>query len=229
MRIHHFQHVPFEGLAGMEPYLREQGHHLGATRCYRGEAPPALARFDCLIVMGGPMGVYDEREHPWLIQEKDLIRLAIANGKIVLGVCLGAQLIADAMGAFISRNAHKEIGWYPLVPDAAAATTIMDGLLPPELEVFHWHGDTFEIPSGAIRLASSQACRNQGFIFENRVVALQFHLETTPESAHLLLDNCADELDRSRYVQDAEEMFADPGRFERINAVMRELLRRLGL
>lgn len=224
LRIHHLQHVPFEGLGSIEPALSARGHRLSASHLYRGDSLPAVDAFDWLIVMGGPMGVHDESLHPWLAAEKGLIRDAIAAGRSLLGICLGAQLIAQVLGAAVTRNAHREIGWFPVERSAAAAATRIGAALPPRFDAFHWHGDTFALPPGAVHLARSEACANQGFVFAERVVGLQFHLETTPESARALIAHGGDELDGSRYVQAAAAMLAKPVRFAGVNRVMGDLL-----
>ena len=188
--------------------------------------------------MGGPMGIYDHEEHPWLMAEKKIIRQAIDGGKTVLGICLGAQLIADVLGANVYPGPQKEIGWFPI----QRADDAPD-FLPDELTVFHWHGDTFEIPDGAIRLASSEACENQGFVYNDRVVALQFHMETTPESMEALIENCGHELpnvddassfvahaesnNSNVYIQTAEQMRAGLPNLKTINAAMTKLLDQL--
>jgi GMP synthase (glutamine-hydrolysing) len=227
MRVHYLQHVPFEGIGSMAPYLADQGHRLCSTQLYSGAAPPLLDALDWLIIMGGPMGVGDEGRYPWLAGEKAFIREAVASGKILLGICLGAQLIADVLGAAVYRNRCREIGWFPIEATAEAESTLLRGLLPPTLDVFHWHGDTFDIPANGVRLASSAACRNQGFIVGERIVGLQFHLETTRESARALVENCRDELDGTAFVQDEAEILSAAFRFQRINTVMSTLLDRL--
>jgi len=224
MNIHHLQHVPFEELAGIEPILQEKGHSLHSTHLYRGDTFPAVTDLDLLIVMGGPMGIYDDEMYSWLSPEKKFIEQVIKAGKTVLGICLGAQLIADVLGARVYKNKYREIGWFPIERTTEAESTVLGPALPARVEVFHWHGDTFDIPRGAVRLAASDACANQGFIYDNRVTGLQFHLETTLQSATGLIENCKDELDNSRYVQTAEQMLADPDRFIRINRVMAEIL-----
>lgn len=224
MRIHHFQHVPFEGLGSMAPYFLSKGHQLSATHLYLEQSPPPIDTLDWLIVMGGPMGACDESRYAWMAMEKAYILQAIEAGKIVLGICLGAQLIAAVLGAKVFKNSHREIGWFPIRQAAPAKATPLGDIFAQQMEVFHWHGDTFEIPRGAALLASSDACAHQGFVINDRVVGLQFHLETTPASARALIDNCGHELDKSRYVQNAEEILADKPRFERINGVMAALL-----
>ncbi len=186
MKLHWLQHVPFEGLGIIEEWAEANGFGITRTRLFAGEQLPEIGTFDWLVVMGGPMGIYDHVDHPWLVAEKQLIKNAIEAEKTVLGICLGAQLIADVLGAKVYAGPQKEIGWFPIQG--------LNSFLPKTLTAFHWHGDTFEIPEGASRLASSEACKNQGFIYNDRIVALQFHLETTPESMEALIENCAGEL-----------------------------------
>ncbi len=224
MKIHYLQHVPFEGLGSMELHLRAQGHSLSSTHLYRDSILPDPGDIDWLIVLGGPMGVYDEALYPWLKIEKRFIREVIAAGKRVLGICLGAQLLAEALGARVFRNKHQEIGWFPVQRMPGNAIAALYAAFPPEADVFHWHGDTFDLPADAALLASSEACRNQGFIFRNQVLALQFHLETTPQSAADLIAHCGNELDGSRYVQDATTILAEPLRFATINRIMAGVL-----
>ncbi len=206
MNVHYLQHVPFEGLGQIEHWLTDKGHPFTRTRLYEGERLPAVESFDWLIVMGGPMGVYDSDRFAWLDEEKAFIRKAIEQQKVVLGICLGAQLIADVLGARVSKNNWREIGWHQVTRTTATENSVLRALWPRAIEVFHWHGDTFELPPEAILLASSTACLNQAFVWKERVIGLQFHLETRPEDVEALLENCADELDNSRYVQSADQI-----------------------
>lgn len=224
MRIHYLQHVPFEDLGSIAPVLDSRGHQITSTQLYEGKPLPAVSDIDWLIIMGGPMGIYDGDQYPWLASEKQLIREVIQAGKLALGICLGAQLLADALGAKVYRNAHREIGWFDITRLPSANGTILADVLPARAEVFHWHGDTFDIPTGAVPLAESEACRNQGFIFDNRVVAFQFHLETTEHSARLLIDNCRDDLDGSQYVQSESAILSDAERFLQTNRIMTDVL-----
>jgi GMP synthase-like glutamine amidotransferase len=224
MRIHTLQHVAFEGLGSIEPYLSEHGHDLGCTALYKDEALPSPDDFDWLIVMGGPMSVHDTDRHPWLRNELALIRAAIDADKRVLGVCLGAQLIAKALGSEVMQNPHREIGWFPISRETEAERSPLAAVFPTTCDVFHWHGDTFALPAGATLLASSEACANQAFLFGDRVVALQFHLETTFITARSLIDHCSDELDGSRWVQPVTQLLGTPARFDAINKLMGKLL-----
>jgi GMP synthase (glutamine-hydrolysing) len=224
MRVHYFQHVPFEGLGSIAEWLTDKGHVVTATQWWADGRPPSLDDVDWLIVMGGPMGVHDEYRHPWLVAEKRCIEGAIAAGRAVLGICLGAQLIADVLGARVYANGQKEIGWFPVRRTPAAAGHPLGMVFPESEEVFHWHGDTFDLPAGSVHLAASDACRNQAFVLGERVLALQFHLETTRGCADALVRQCRDELVAGPHVQSAADILARPGRFARINDLMRETL-----
>lgn len=193
MRMHYLQHVAFEGPAAIADWARDRGHALTGTRLDRGAPLPRLADFDWLVVMGGPMGVADVGEYSWMTAELRLIREAVETGKIVLGVCLGAQLIAHAVGARVYRASNREIGWFPVEAIDGEVEDAFDGL-PPRFTPLHWHGDTFELPAGAIHLARGPACPNQAFQLGPRVLGLQFHLEATPESVGALVDHCAEEI-----------------------------------
>jgi len=215
MRIHYIQHVPFETPGFILDWAGLRRHTVHGTHLYRGEACPPQNAFDWLILMGGPMGVHDEPDFPWLAAEKQLLREAIAAGKVVLGICLGAQLLAQALGASVYRNHEREIGWFPItrVGDAAASGAL--ATLPDTTEVLHWHGDTFDLPRGAIHAFSSAGCVNQAFVFENRLFALQFHLEVTWEGCRDLITHSNDALAGAGcYVQSARVMLANEWRFD---------------
>ena len=224
MRIHYLQHVPFEGLNGMEPILKKKGHELSSTHLYNNQSLPLVQDIDWLIIMGGPMNIYEEKLYPWLNREKQFIKEAINAGKIVLGICLGAQLVADALGAKTYKNKYQEIGWFNINKSSEAENTILSTAIPEQIEVFHWHGETFDIPEGAIALAKSEACENQGFIMGDRIVGLQFHLETTLISAQELIKNCRGQLDGSTYVQSENEILSNIQRFNNLKHVMASVL-----
>ena len=224
MRIHSLQHVPFEDIGSMANDFRARGYSLSTTHWYNGDTAPALNDFDALIVMGGPMGIYDEAIYPWLADEKALIKAAITAGKIVLGICLGAQLIADVLGGKVTRNPHKEIGWLPISINPAAATHPIAQVFTRYPKVFHWHGDTFALPPGALHLARSEGCSNQAFCYGDKVYGFQFHLETTPTSARALIEHCAEDIDGSRYTQTAQAILASNEKFEQINRAMSEVI-----
>lgn len=223
MKIHWLQHVPFEGLGCIEPWLFENGHDVSCTRLWLGDSFPNTGNVDGLIVMGGPMGVYDEAIHPWLAEEKAFIKNIIAQNKPVLGICLGAQLIAEVLGSRVWKNNQREIGFFPVTGDGK--------ILPANFVAFHWHGDTFGIPEGAVHLASSAACGNQAFIYKDNVLALQFHLETTEQSLLSLYEHCQNEVTDGPFIQTLGKAtalrLANGDLLATANVLMRQLLGKL--
>ena len=222
MQVQVLQHVPFEGLGSIEAWLSERGTAVHTTRFYQSPVLPDPRSIDLVIAMGGPMSVNDERDYPWLKEEKAFVKEAVDRGCSVLGVCLGAQMIASALGARVFANTHKEIGWFPV----QAVSTDSDAFrFPPQATVFHWHGETFDLPPGAIHLASSAGCRNQAFQIGRNVIGLQFHLETTPETAHQLIRHCRDELAAGEYIQSEKVLRAvSDAAYRGINRLMNEVL-----
>ncbi|MCU0598689.1 MAG: type 1 glutamine amidotransferase [Desulfobacterales bacterium] len=228
MRIHYIQHVPFEGPASIGLWADQHGHRQSYTRVYEKPDFPGMDSLDRLVVMGGPMGVCDELQYPWLKAEKKFIRKAIDAGKVIVGICLGAQLIAEVLGAKVFSNKHKEIGWFPveLTPDGSASSLL--GFLPDRFTAFHWHGDTFDLPKDAVHLARSEGCLNQAFLYKDRVLGLQFHLESTEQSIRELALNCKNDILPDRYIQSSEDVLsASPVQYRRINEAMYGILDRL--
>ncbi len=224
MRAHVFQHVPFEGPGSIGPWLEARGWLVGVTRLFQDHELPNAAEIDFLIVMGGPMSVNDEQVLPWLVPEKRFIGDMIHRGKAVLGVCLGAQMIANVLGSKVYPNAEKEIGWFPIQSTASGHYGRVVRF-PDECVVFHWHGDTFDLPAGAVQLATSAACRNQAFQFGPNVIGLQFHLETMPDSAHDLVAHCREDLVPAKYVQPDDVILSAPAeRYATINTLMSDVL-----
>jgi GMP synthase-like glutamine amidotransferase len=223
MRAHYLQHVPFESLGSIETWLRSAGYEITNTRFFQRAALPDVKEIDLLVVMGGPMSVNDESELLWLVKEKQFIRHAIETGKPVLGICLGAQLIASAMGSRVYPNAAKEIGWYPI--QGVAAIDKCTFRFPPSVEVFHWHGETFDLPPGSVHLATSEGCNNQAFQLGQSVIGLQFHLEVTPQSVRQLVSHCRAELIPAKYVQSETSMHAvAPEKYRHVNNLMGDVL-----
>lgn len=227
MRVHCLQHVDFEGPGSIAPWLAARGHALTTTAFWQADAVlPALESVDALLILGGPMSVNDEHALPWLRDEKRFVAEAIAAGKPVLGICLGAQLIASALGARVVRQPQREIGWFDITPQPGAGDDLL--ALPGPTRVFHWHGETVELPAGARRLASSAACANQVFQIGPRVIGLQCHLEVTPASVQALVSHCRDEVQPAPWVQSEAALLAAPeSDYALANAVLDGLLARL--
>jgi GMP synthase-like glutamine amidotransferase len=178
MKICVLQHAAYEGPGEIAAWAAQRDYSVRVHHLYRGDPLPRPDAFDLLVVMGGEMNIYQYRDWPWLKPESAFIRSALAQDKRVVGICLGAQLIADVLGARVFQNAGHEIGWLPVAwTDEARAA--FPGL-PAASTVLHWHGDTFELPAGATRLAASEGCPEQGFLIRNKCLALQFHLEVDP-------------------------------------------------
>lgn len=224
MHVHWLQHAEHEDLGCIAPWLAARGAQVSMTGLQRGEALPAGTDFDALIVLGGPMNIYEYAAHPWLVPEKQLIRRAIDAGKKVLGICLGSQLIADVLGGPVTRNAYGEVGWFEVALNAEGRAHPAFEDWPEHFEAFHWHGDTFAIPPGAQNLMSSEACANQGFAYGERVLGLQFHLEVTAADARVWFQH--EQPAPARYVQTPGAILERIDRFALNNRLMVRLLER---
>ena len=173
-----FQHVAFEILGTLNPLLRRYGFRIRYVNFGRDAAArPRLDGYDALVILGGPMNVEETEKHPHLATEVELIGEALERGLPMLGICLGAQLIARALGAEVGPNPRKEIGWYDVSPSDAGRLDPLLRHFGTSEKIFQWHGDSFEIPPGAVRLASSPTCDNQAYRWGDRVYGFQFHLE----------------------------------------------------
>jgi GMP synthase (glutamine-hydrolysing) len=213
LRIHWLQHVPFEGLGYIGPWAERHGHALSCTRLHAADPLPAPDAFDWLIVMGGPMGVYEADRYPFIAAEIELIRAAIHAGKRVLGICLGAQLMAAALGARVYPAAQKEIGWFDVEPAPESAGSPFGDALSGPLTVFHWHGDTFDLPAGAVPLAHSRVCAQQAFGYGPRALAVQFHPEMDPAGVAALVDEFGARLRPGASVDSGDRMLAGQAHF----------------
>lgn len=225
MRVHWLQHAEHEDLGCIAPWLAARGHSVSGSRLQRGEPAPQPEAYDWLIVLGGPMNIYQHAAYPWLVAEKQAIRAALNASKRVLGICLGAQLVADQLGGPVSRNAELEVGWHPVTLAAAGRKDAAFKGFPETFMAFHWHGDSFSLPVGAAPLMASAACANQAFSAGPKVAGIQFHLEVTAANARdwFAVERPA----TSRYVQAPEAILAALPHFAENNRLMLKLLENL--
>lgn len=219
MHLAILQHVAHEGPAALLEWTGTRGHDTRIWPLHAEPVLPGLDDFDGLIVLGGGMSVHDGAAHPWLEPERQLIRGALASGRPVLGICLGAQQLAHALGAKVLPGAEREVGFWTIRRIGAALP------LPPELPVCHWHGDTFELPADAELLASSQACRNQVFVTVDGLgLGLQCHLEATPEWVDACCTHDADYLVPGRWMQQASRLRAERNAYPKMHRALHDLL-----
>jgi len=202
--------------------------NLTSTLWFEGQEPPQADDVDLLIVMGGSMNVDDESRHPWLIKEKLFIEKSIKQGKKVLGICLGAQLIACVLGARVYRNKHREVGWFPVFSTSEARKRDLYQSFPEKFTAFHWHGDTFEIPYSGFRTFYNECTANQGFQFGNNVVAIQFHIESSVSQVRDFIRlTPAAELKKERFVQPGREIIRqnanESGDYKLLSSLMEKL------
>jgi GMP synthase-like glutamine amidotransferase len=224
MRVHYLQHVPYEPPAAIADWAADRGHDLAGTRLWEGESLPVPDAFDLLVVMGGPMGVDDTEGYPWLADERALIAETLDAETPVLGVCLGAQQLAAALGAEVSPHDRREVGWFP-VETTDAATRSPLAPLAPEFPAFHWHGDTFAVPDDGTLLATTAVCRNQAFLAaDGLALGLQFHLEATRESVRALVEAVDGNTGEGEYVQAAEDILAEDAPFDALREALYAVL-----
>jgi GMP synthase (glutamine-hydrolysing) len=208
MRFHVLQHAAYEGPGEIAVWAEKRGHVVTISHLYRGEALPALDDFDALVIMGGEMNIYQYRDWPWLQPETQFIQAALHHGKRCAGICLGAQFLADALGARVVQNSQYELGWFPVTWSAEARAWFPG--LPSAGPVLHWHGDRFGLPPGATRLAVSAGCTEQGFLLPGKALGLQFHLEVDPELVKLYVASQG-EWPSGKYVQAPHDIVSEAG------------------
>lgn len=198
-----FQHDPHDGPGYLGEALLRHGASLDIVRLDKGEAVPEISAYNMLLVMGGTMNVYQEDKHPWLVEETRAIRQAVESDKAVLGVCLGGQLLAKALGAQVWIGAAPEIGLTPItLTEAGQTDPLFKGLSP--FEAVEWHDDTFDIPTGAVALARSEGCAHQAFRFGERTYGLQFHPEVSPAMLAEWIKEAGEPIDRSSFQRAVE-------------------------
>ncbi len=209
MRIHALLHMASEDTGCIRGLAEDKGWIYTESHLYRKEpelnALPSHDSYDLLAILGGSMNVYEDADYPFLTPEKKFIREAIDAGKGVLGICLGGQLISVVLGGKVTKNPNEEIGWHRVHKTKVSANSPFERLFEKEFVTFEWHGDTFEIPEGSVHILTNEACKNQGFSYGDRVLALQNHPEMiTPTLNSLIEDEPITK--EGRYIQTLEEV-----------------------
>ncbi len=227
MNIHILQHVPFEDTGAIDQWINNGKHKKFYTRLYADDPFPTIDSFDFMIILGGPMGTYEEDKYFWLVKEKEFIHQAVKSGKKILGICLGSQLLADVLGAEVYKNDKKEIGWFPVMLTPEGRDHALFGGIEDSINVLHWHGDTFTLPEGSIHLLESVVCTNQAFLYKTHVLGLQFHFEAIPDSVTSMLENDSEDLSISlNSVQNSAEILNNLHYSHRANEILFTLLDR---
>lgn len=232
LKVHYFQHISGEGFGSCYTHLKRLNAEISATEFFALpvdsaldiEALPQIEEVDLLIVMGGTMSVNDEANFPWLKMEKRWLRRYLAMGKPAIGLCLGGQLIANALGAAVSRHPVQELGWHEVRKVRHVPADYFQ--LPEQFNVMQWHSESFEIPKGAVHLAENDACRNQMYQIGKNVLGFQFHPETTPESLQLFLEDEEElALFQGPYVQSVEQLQrANKNKFIQGNQILNQAI-----
>ncbi|HUX13589.1 MAG TPA: type 1 glutamine amidotransferase [Spirochaetia bacterium] len=199
------QHVEFEGPGRILEWTGIRKVPFTIFRTFDGKAFPKLDDFELVVILGGPMTVYERAGYSWMDTEIAFLSHAVEAGKAILGICLGAQIMAHLLGAHVGALPTPEIGWFPVTMSPEGKAHPIFAGFPVNFTALHWHGDTFSIPRGAVHVASSAACRNQAFVFGDRVVGLQFHLEATEQSLQTLVDNSYNPRVSGRFVMSKEQ------------------------
>lgn len=219
MRVHVLQNEAKEYIGSMQSWFESKGYSVTTTYVYAGEPLPLVHEFDWLVIMGGSMSVYETDKYLWIDKTKSLIRACLQRDKRVLGICLGGQLIASALGANVYANDQSEIGWFPILKSDSIATW-----LPENTELLCWHGDCFDTPDGAVPFASSHITPCQGFCINKRVWALQFHLEVDEATPDIFLSASGGELGKGAYIQNYSEIKNASANISKSKGVMHALL-----
>ncbi|MFC1728880.1 type 1 glutamine amidotransferase [candidate division KSB1 bacterium] len=214
IRVHYLQHDDFVRPAETDTWARQKGHPVTRSKLLpdrdglRHEANtfPDPASFDLLIIFGGTMSTYDDKEFRWLTNEKKFVERTVQSGKAVYGICMGAQMLAAVLGANVYRNRYKEVGWHEVTLTPEAARSQVFGILPDRFMAMHWHGDVFDIPRDCTRIAFSEATPNQAFEYDSRIFATQFHPEYNLQSVEEGIQYTPEDLNCSAYAQSAEEI-----------------------
>jgi len=215
------QHVPFEGPGRLGPSLRSRGYDVRVLPVFESSEWPELRTADLVVVMGGPMSVDDEASHPWLEPEKRAVREAIDSGVPTLGVCLGSQIIASCLGAAVRPHHEREVGWYPV--HAVRDESLAKALAEPS-RVLHWHGDRWELPTGARLLVASEGCDHQAFAIDDHVLGVQYHLEMEPDGVKELIHHCPEDLAPGPWVDTVDQLLDTRSCFDAAHKALEAVL-----
>jgi GMP synthase-like glutamine amidotransferase len=224
VRIHFLQHIPYEFQTTIEKWAGQRGHAISKTTFYEDFKLPRFDEFDLLILLGGPMSIFDEDKYPWLKTEKRFVADAIEQDKLILGICFGAQVVAEALGARVYKNRYCEIGWHPVSLTEEAVESALFKRLPRTFMPFHCHEYTFDIPKHCIRAAESKGCANQGFSFRDRIFGIQFHIEPPIESLQRVANCCGHKNCPGKFMQSTEERLSDAFRLTGLHSIMENLM-----
>ena len=193
------QHAKCEAPGLIARALERKGYSLKTVHTFTGEAvPEELGGAAGLVIMGGPMGVYEHERYPFIRGEMRLIENALSKDKPILGVCLGSQLLASALGASVRKGEQKEIGWHRVTLSESSRQDSLTGGMGGSFMAYHWHGDIFDLPADSTRLASSRLTTTQAFRYGNKTYGFLFHMEITPEILRGMTATFADELKEVR-------------------------------
>lgn len=207
MKLLVLQHDEYDDAGSIIEWAMKHEHALTTVVLTKNESLPASLDFDILVIMGGTMNVYEEDKFPWLAGEKVFIKKAVDAGKIVIGFCLGGQLLAAALGGKVTRNKETEIGWFPVRFNKTAQEHPVLSVFNESAVIFQWHSDTFSVlPENAKLIASNDACARHGFIYNDNVFAFQFHLETTYQMIYFLAREHDKNSDKGLYIQNAQKI-----------------------
>lgn len=215
------QHASFEGPGCVLDWAIENEYQPEYIQMFDHFEFPNPDSVDFLVIMGGPMSVYEESEYPWLKLEKNFIKSVVDAGKHVLGICLGSQLLAEICGAKVYPGPAKEIGWFEVFK---TSTSEISNELPDSLKVFHWHGDTFDIPENAVRLFESKAVPNQSFLYNKNVLAFQFHLEVKEGDILNMIENGEAEIVENRFIQNKDSILSNVELCNSSNEILKSIL-----
>jgi GMP synthase-like glutamine amidotransferase len=211
MHLHYFQHNHFEDLGFIGDWAKSNSITTSVTRFDLKPELPSLQDFDWLVIMGGAMGVHDSDQYPWIPEEIEFIKEAIHSGKIVIGICLGSQMIARVLGARVYKNSEPEMGFWPINFSQEAQQDNVFRHFPAQFDVMHFHFDTFTLPEAAILMASSIVTPVQAFRYGKNVFALQFHSELTESNLPVFIKELEAEIIPGALAQNPDEMLRKVG------------------